>query len=57
MHHRKKESNINKEEEAMRIDKMRLKYNLLGIMVLILMGVLAFDLGGVSTWINHYFGG
>ncbi len=57
MYRRKKESKINKDEDAMRIDKMRLKYNLLGIVVLILMGILAFDVGGVSTWINHFFGG
>ncbi len=49
--------NIDKEQEALHIEKIRLKYNLLGILVLVLMGILAFDLGGVGTWLAYFLGG
>lgn len=37
-----------------KIEKMRRRYNWLGIMVLLLMAVLALDLGGVGSWIADF---
>ncbi len=57
MRSRRSERNLKKDQEASHTEKLRLKYNLLGILVLALMGILAFDLAGVSTWISRVFGG
>ncbi len=54
---KKKTNNKDKDEEALNVEKIRLKYNLLGIIVLVLMGILSFNLGGVGTWISHFLGG
>ncbi|KUG04717.1 hypothetical protein ASZ90_017856 [hydrocarbon metagenome] len=57
MRSRKSERIIKKEQDTSRVERLRLKYNLLGILVLVLMGILAFDLGGIGTRIARFLVG